>query len=315
MKDTNINGLQPGDEVNGEFAVRSKKLLPYRDGTGCFLGLTLANKTGQVEGRVWEQADEVNKCCRAGDVVRVSGRVAEYKGTIQLNLTAVGKCPDDEVVPERFIPSTGVPAKKVWEDWLNIASSIGNPHLKQLLTLMANDHNLLQCLAASPAAKRNHHAKLGGLWEHSLGMVKAAEGMAAAYSQVNRDLLITGALLHDIGKIEEFRARADIEYTDAGRLLGHIILGVELVNRYIAKVPGFPKTLRLKLLHMIVSHHGQYEWQSPKRPKFLEAAILHQLDMMDAQVDMFTEAAAGRDDTEDNWAGWVRGLDRYVFCG
>ena len=314
MKDTNINGLQPGDEVNGEFAVRSKKLLPYRDGTGYFLGLTLANKPARWKAECGSRLMRLINAAGPA-MVRVSGRVAEYKGTIQLNLTAVGKCPDDEVVPERFIPSTGVPAKKVWEDWLNIASSIGNPHLKQLLTLMANDHNLLQCLAASPAAKRNHHAKLGGLWEHSLGMVKAAEGMAAAYSQVNRDLLITGALLHDIGKIKEFRARADIDYTDAGRLLGHIILGVELVNRYIAKVPGFPKTLRLKLLHMIVSHHGQYEWQSPKRPKFLEAAILHQLDMMDAQVDMFTEAAAGRDDTEDNWAGWVRGLDRYVFCG
>lgn len=315
MEGTNINGLQPGDEVSGEFAVRSKKLLPYRDGTGYFLGLTLADKTGQVEGRVWENAEEVNNCCRAGDVVRVTGWAAEYKGTVQLNLTTVEKCPDDEVVPERFIPSTGVPAEKVWEDWLNIASTIGNPHLKQLLTLMANDHNLLQCLAASPAAKRNHHAKLGGLWEHSLIMVKAAEGIAAVYPQIDRDLLITGALLHDIGKLEEFRAGADIEYTDAGRLLGHIVLGVELVSRYIAKVPGFPETLRLKLLHMIVSHHGHYEWQSPKRPKFLEAAILHQLDMMDAQVEMFTEAANGRENTEDNWTRWVRGLDRYVFCG
>ena len=146
-------------------------------------------------------------------------------------------------------------------------------------------------------------------------MVKAAEGVAAAYPQIDRDLLITGALLHDIGKIEELQARADIDYTDAGRLLGHIVLGVEIVSCYMAKVPGFPETLRLKLLHMIVSHHGQYEWQSPKRPKFLEAAILHQLDMMDAQVNMFNEAAAGRDDNVDNWTGWARGLDRNVFCG
>ncbi len=315
MDGTIVNSLQPRDEVNGVFALRSKKLLPYRDGPGYFLVLNLADKTGQVEGRVWERAEKVSNCCRAGDVIRVTGRAAEYKGTIQLNITAVEKCPDDEVVPERFIPSTGIPAAKVWEAWLNIASSIDNRHLKQLLTLMANDHNLLQCLATSPAAKRNHHAKLGGLWEHSQGMVKAAEGVAAAYPQVDRDLLITGALLHDIGKIEELQARADIDYTDAGRLLGHIVLGVEIVSCYMAKVPGFPETLRLKLLHMIVSHHGQYEWQSPKRPKFLEAIILHQLDMMDAQVDMFTEAAAGRDDNEDNWTGWARGLDRYVFCG
>jgi len=310
-----LKNLKPGDEINGVYAVRSKKLLPYRDGSGFFLGLTLADKTGQVEGRVWEQAEEVNNCCRAGDVVRVAGRAVEYNGTIQLNLTSVEKCSGDQAVPERFIPSTGITPEKVRESWLNIAATVKNTHLKQLLMLMANDHDLMESVAVSPAAKRNHHATLGGLWQHSMGIVKAAEGIAAVYSKVDRDLLVTGALLHDIGKIEEYRVRADIDYTDAGRLLGHIVLGVEIVNRYIAKLTGFPETLRIKLLHMIVSHHGQYEWQSPKRPKFLEAAVLHQLDMIDAQVDMFGGEAAGREDSDDNWSQWVKGLDRYVFCG
>ncbi len=315
MDNTTINNLQPGAEVNGIYALRGKRLLPYRDGTGYFLKLTLADKTGQVEGIAWEQAEEINNCCRPGDVVRVTGRVAEYNGAVQLNLTSVARCQDDMVVPEKFIPSTGVTKEKVWETWLNIASTIDNPYLKQLLFLMANDHKLVEAVTKSPAAKRNHHALLGGLWQHSISMVKAAEKMAAVYPQVDRDLLVTGALLHDIGKTEEFRVRAGIDYTDAGRLLGHIILGTVLADRYISRVPGFPKVLRLKLLHMIASHHGQYEWQSPKRPKFLEAAILHQLDMMDTQVDMFNEAITGRENKEDNWTGWVRGLDRYVFCG
>jgi len=312
---TSINNLQPGDEVSGVYALRGKKLLPYRDGTGFFLRLTLADKTGRVEGLVWEQAEEINNCCRAGDVVKVTDRVTEYNGTIQLNLASVEKCPDDQVVPERFIPPAGITREEVWETWLNIAATIKTPHLKQLLLLMANDHNLMEAMAGSPAAKHNHHALLGGLWQHSRGIVKAAEGVVAAYPRVDRDLLVTGALLHDIGKIEEYRVRADIDYTDAGRLLRHIVLGAGLVDRYIARVPGFPAVLRLKLLHMIVSHHGQYEWQSPKRPKFLEAAILHQLDMIDAQVDMFGAAVSGRKDPVDAWTGWIRSLDRYVFCG
>lgn len=315
MSNTKLDNLTPGQEISGTYAVRSKKLLPYRDGSGYFLGLILVDKTGQVEARVWEQAEEINGCCRVGDVVKVTGQVTEYNGAVQLHISSLEKCADQETLPEKFIPSAGIPPGEIWETWLNYAVSIKNPHLKQLLTLMANDQNFRELLVQCPAAKRNHHALLGGLWQHTMGIVKAAEGIAAVYPQVDRDLLITGALLHDIGKIEEYKCRANIDITDAGRLLGHIVLGVGLVDRYIAQVPDFPEVLRLKLLHMIVSHHGRYEWQSPKRPKFLEAAILHQLDMIDAQVYMFSEAAAGREETEDPWTGWVRGLDRYVFCG
>ncbi|NMB10607.1 MAG: HD domain-containing protein [Tissierellia bacterium] len=159
--------------------------------------------------------------------------------------------------------------------------------------LMANDHKLMHSMAASPAARRNHHAFRGGLWEHSLDVVKAAEGIAAVYPQVDRDLLVTGALLHDIGKVEEYQVNGGIDFTDAGRLLGHIVMGVGIVDSFIARLAGFPEGLRLKLLHMIVSHHGRYEWQSPKKPKFLEADILHQLDMIDSRVDMYNKAGNG----------------------
>jgi 3'-5' exoribonuclease len=311
----NLNSIKPGDEISGVYVLRGKKLLPYRDGSGYFLGLTLADKTGQVEGRVWEQAEEVYGRCRAGDVVEITGRVTEYNGSVQLQITSLTRCDDEQVAPERFIPSSGITREEVREEWLRIAGTINNPYLKQLLILVARDPDLLNAFAACPAARRNHHALLGGLWQHSLGVAKAAEGIAAVYPRVDRDLLVTGALLHDIGKIEEYRAGTDINITDAGRLLGHIVLGAGLVDRLIAQIPGFPRVLRLKLLHMIVSHHGRYEWQSPKRPKFLEAAILHQLDMIDAQVDMFGEAAAAREDAEDSWTGWIKSLDRFVFCG
>jgi len=309
-----LNNLQPGEEISSIFALRGKKLLPYRSGAGHFLALTLGDKTGQMEGRVWEQAVEINNLCRVGGVIKITGQVVVYNGSTQLNISAVEKCDGAEIQAEDFIPSHSFSPGEVRETWLNITDSLDDPYLRQLLAMMAENHLFISGLAECPAAKRNHHAIMGGLWEHSLGMARAAEGMSSVYPQVRRDLLVAGALLHDIGKLEEFQCRADIEYTDAGRLMGHIVLGIGMVDRCIDRILDFPETLRLKLLHMIASHHGQYEWQSPKRPKFMEAAILHQLDMIDSQVAMFTEAVDGRETVEDSWTGWVRGLDRYVYC-
>src|SRR5690606_1799095 len=135
--------------------------------------------------------------------------------------------------------------------------------------------------------KSHHQAYLGGLLEHTLNVMELAEGIAATYEGIDRDLLLTGALFHDIGKVYEYRYDVAIDYTDAGRLLGHIVMGTNLIHDQIKAIPDFPETLKLKLLHMIVSHHGKYEWQSPKRPKFVEAAILHQADYLDAEIDKF----------------------------
>ncbi len=145
-------------------------------------------------------------------------------------------------------------------------------------------------------------------------MAKTAEQIAAVYPCLDRDLLVTGALLHDLGKVEEYSFHTSIDFTDEGHLLGHIVLGTQMLDKYINQLPNFPELLRLKLLHMIVSHHGQYEWQSPKRPKFLEAAILHHLDMMDTAVDMFNTAVVSHENPDDDWTGWVKGLDRSIFC-
>ncbi|MGQ9824818.1 MAG: HD domain-containing protein [Desulfotomaculales bacterium] len=146
-----------------------------------------------------------------------------------------------------------------------------------------------------------------------MNVAAAADGIAKNYPRADRDLLVAGAFLHDIGKVQEYRCRGAVEQTDEGRLLGHIGSGALLVDRAIARVPDFPEELRLKLLHMIVSHHGRYEWQSPKRPKFLEAAQLHQPDLLDAQADMFFSAAAAREDKESPWTGWVNGLKEVRF--
>jgi 3'-5' exoribonuclease len=290
MNDLLVNQIRPGVNVRGVFALKSKKLLPYREAPGHFLAVTLADRTGSVEGRVWEGAEEVGAHLKVGDIVAVEALAVAYNGSVQLRIVSIVK-KNGLIDPTRFIPSAeGLEEARV--KLQQLIDSLTNPHLKALPSLIFSNRDFYEafCLAA-------------------------ADGIAGSYPQADRDLLVAGGILHDVGKVHEYRCRGAIEQTDEGRLLGHIVSGALLMDRYIARVPGFPEDLRLKLLHILISHHGRYEWQSPKRPKFLEAALLHQLDLLDAQADMFSRAAAGREDKESPWTGWVKGLDRYVYCG
>lgn len=314
MAEIFIEQLKPGQTVEATFVLKVKKLLPIRSGTGHYLAVVLGDRTGQLEGRVWESAYEIDQACRVGDIVKVQGQVTEYNGSAQIQISAMSACPNCAADPNRFIPSSTLDLDTAREKLFSIISSLANQHLKRLLSLIFSDEVFFQSLLTAPAAKRNHHATIGGLLEHSLGIAAAAEQIAPVYPKIDRDLLVAGALLHDIGKVEEYSCGTDIDFTNEGRLLGHIVLGAQLLERYISRLPDFPQDLRLKLLHMIISHHGQYEWQSPKRPKFLEAAVLHHLDMIDAEVDMFSTAVARRENRDDFWTGWVKGLDRYVYC-
>lgn len=314
MTDIFIEQLLSGQEVNGTFALRVKKLLPLRSGTGHYLAVVLGDKTGQMEGRVWEAVNEIYEDCQAGDIVQVKGQVTEYNGKMQIQIAAMFPCRSDAIDPRRFIPSSAIDLEDAINNLHSLVNSLQNEHLKKLLSLILEDEDFFNTFLTVPAAKRNHHATIGGLLEHSLGLANAAHQLAPVYPQMDRDLLVAGALLHDIGKVEEYDFSTDIDFTDEGRLLGHIVIGSQMLERYMNQLTGFPQDLRLKLLHMIVSHHGQYEWQSPKRPKFLEAALLHHLDMIDAAVDMFSTAVASRENPNDNWTAWVKGLDRYIFC-
>ncbi|MBP7331760.1 MAG: HD domain-containing protein [Firmicutes bacterium] len=314
MMDIFIEHLKPGQKVNGIFALRSKKLLPLRSGAGHYLAVVLGDKTGQVDGRVWEAVYEIHQGCRTGDIVRVQGQVEEYNGKVQINISSMPVCRDTDIDPARFIPMSKLDPDSARDKLYAVTDSLRNRQLRDLLSLIFADVDFIKALLISPAAKRNHQATIGGLLEHSLGVAAAAAQISPLYPQIDRDLLVAGALLHDIGKVEEYRTGADIDFTDEGRLLGHIVLGVQLLDKYISRLPDFPEEMRIKLLHMIVSHHGQYEWQSPKRPKFLEAAVLHHLDMIDAGVDMFSSAADSRENQDDRWTGWIKGLDRHVFC-
>lgn len=202
------------------------------------------------------------------------------------------------------------------DDFMTLAFSVNSRFIKRLFVEIFSDYQWIQKFCLAPASKIYHQAYEGGLLDHSLKVALSANRIADIYPFLDRDLLIAGALLHDSGKVEELeKGQEAIVYTDAGRLLGHIVLGISFLENKISKIKDFPEALRLKLLHMIAAHHGQYEWQSPKRPKFIEAQILHHLDMIDAAVDMFGRASEEKKNKEDSWSVWAKGLNRKVYPG
>jgi len=313
-----VSDLEAGQKIKSTFMVISRRLGNFRDRSGYFLSMVLGDKTGQVEAKLWDGGEEFYGRCREGDIVVVTGETAEYRGSLQLYLDTVEVCGDEGWDPVEFLPASSRDTGEMLDELHDIISTVKNPCLRRLLDSFFTDRAWVERFSTAPAAKRYHQAHIGGLLEHTLNVARAALKILEIYPHVDADLLLTGAIIHDFGKIEEFKYDRLIDYTDEGRMLGHIVLGIKMVGSRIDEIPDFPEKLRLKVLHMIASHHGEYEWQSPKRPKFLEAALVHQLDLMDAVVDVFTRAKAEKENdsgSDGNWTSWVRALGRYVYTG
>ncbi|ACV62649.1 metal dependent phosphohydrolase [Desulfofarcimen acetoxidans DSM 771] len=313
MKIQYIENIRHGLPVDSVYLLQSKRLQGFRGKAGKFLLVVLGDRTGSVEARIWENGEELYDKFNPGDLVKISADTGEFKGKLQLNISSINIYRGKDVDWSAFLPVSPKDKKEMLKSMDSIIMSINNPDLAALLNLFFSDSEWLNKYSTAPAAKKHHQAYLGGLLEHSLNVAQACQQIARVYTQINRDLLLTGAILHDVGKIDEYKYERMIDMSDQGRLLGHIIIGIQMVDRAIEALPGFSDNLRLKLLHMIASHHGEYEWQSPKRPKFLEAYLLHQLDLLDARVDAFTRAAEDRVDSDEAWSDWVKDLERYIY--
>ncbi|MFZ5643435.1 MAG: 3'-5' exoribonuclease YhaM family protein [Bacillota bacterium] len=315
MSRISISDIKSGMKLVSRFIIKGKKLTPFKGKQGHFLTLTLGDGTGQVEAKVWEKAEEANGLVNAGDLVEIKGSVLEYNGALQINIVNMRVCPESEFDPREFLPSSPRDVGEMLAELTGMIDSIENVHLKSLLLNFFNDKDWERDFCVAPAAKANHQAYLGGLLEHTLNISRAALSMARLYPRLDKDILLTGCILHDIGKINEYTYKRHIDFTDEGRLLGHIITGVSEVDRRIRSLEGdgFPEDLRLKVLHIITSHHGLYEWQSPKKPKFLEAAVVHVLDMLDTVVDTFSKAVDENNDPNVSWSPWNRALERHVY--
>jgi 3'-5' exoribonuclease len=250
-----------------------------------YLNLILGDKTGQVESRVWDPGDaRIAKDFERGDTVKVRGCVSRFDDRLQMKVEHLRKTVAGEVEKSDLLPCTTYNVNELWQKLLGFVESFTNPHLKLLLKTLLADAGLAQAYREAPAAKQLHHAWLGGLLEHVVSLLALADRVAPHYPILDRDLVLTGVELHDIGKVRELAWDIGFEYTVEGTLLGHIEMGVELVGKTIDGLPGFPPRLRTLVLHTILSHHGKLEFGSPKLPMIPEALVLNFVDDLDAKM-------------------------------
>ena len=313
MKKHFINEIKAGDLIDDIFVLSEKILAQKKDGNN-FLNVTLSDKTGTIKGVVWDNVDKITAGVTSGDFVHIKGNVNDYKGSLQLVIKKMETFSADEVDPADFLPMTRRNIESMFERLLRITSSVETACLKKLIQAFWNDKEFVRKFNTAPAAKKMHHAYIGGLLEHTLSMVSLADKVAGHYSGINRDLLIAGAMLHDIGKTEEFEYQFRIDYSDQGRLLNHIVIGIEMLDEKLLEIKDFPEEKMLLLKHMIVSHHGTREFGSPEPPKTIEAVILNYIDEIDSKVNGIRDFMASEDPNE-SWTSYHRLLGRHFYKG
>ncbi len=316
MKDIYIADLMGFDEGKGFdsfFLVLAKQQRTTRQNKP-YLNLTLGDKSGQIEGRVWEPGDpRIAKVFERGDLVKVRGSVSRFDDRAQVKVDQLRLALAGEADKTDMLPATSRDIGELWEALEAGIASLTDPDLKRLVEAVFADRAVTQAFREAPAARQLHHAWLGGLLEHVVSLLGLADRVAAQYPMLDRDLLVTGVILHDIGKIRELSWDTGFDYTVEGVLLGHIQMGVELVEKTIAGLPGFPGRLRTLVLHMILSHHGKMEFGSPKLPMIPEALVLNFVDDLDAKMQAMAsefERSAREGRAPDELTGKVWALDQ-----
>jgi 3'-5' exoribonuclease len=281
-----VADLVTGSRVEGRFLVARKELRQGGRG-GQFLDLTLCDATGRVTARVWDNAAAAAERFAQGDVVWVVGAAETYRDELQVRVDRIEVVSPEQADPSDFLPRSAKDIGELEKRLAETVKSVKNDHLRGLLMAFFRDPEFRKRFCSAPGAKALHHAYIGGLCEHTVEVVELCEKVAEVYPQLDRDLLVTAAILHDIGKTEELTWTAAFDYSDAGNLLGHLVLGERMVRERADGIEGFPEELKLLLSHMILSHHGTGEFGSPKAPMTAEAIALHHAEDLDAKVNMF----------------------------
>ena len=312
MKNIFVTQIKERDWVDGVFLVGDKTLAMAKNGKP-YMTLRLADRSGEVEGRVWDRVDELAATFEKNDFIAIKAKASVYLGKMQLVIQELTPVPEAEVDLADFLPVSDRPVAEMREELAERVAALDNPHLKALMEAFLADDEFMAGYTAAPAAKAMHHVYLGGLLEHSLAVATLACDVSRRYPGVDRDLLIVGALLHDIGKVDELRYERSFDYSDEGKLIGHLVMGVEMIGEKIQGLPGFPSKLAMILKHLLLSHHGQYEYGSPKRPKTLEAVVLNFIDDLDSKINGVSSHIAKEPDREGSWTSYHRLYDRYFF--
>jgi 3'-5' exoribonuclease len=307
--------LEAGEPVRGPFVVASLQLRPFRNREGQYLDLRLSDSTGEVVGRMWEGAEEAAACVTPGRVCLVEGRVEEYRGQLQVVVGTLRPCEEDEYEAADFVRCASRPVEEMVAELFERIEEVGDPHLRALLDSIFAEEEFLERFVRAPGASRLHHACRGGLLEHTLSVVRLALEAARSHPGLHRDLLLTGALLHDLGKVFELEGETHFTYSTAGRFCGHIVLNDRFVTRRLEAIPGFPEDMAYLLTHMLLSHHGALEWGAPVKPKTPEAWALHYADNLDAKVQIVEDIRAQHSEGEALWSDWQRFLEGEVYLG
>ncbi len=307
-----VSSIKDRDPVNSVFLVKDKIMAMAKNGKP-YMNLRLMDKSGDIEAKLWDNVELLDKQFDKDDFVNVRGKASVYMNKMQVVIAEIGRLAEEEVSLSDFLPVSPRSIDEMRQELADVVAALVNPHLRGLMQAFLSDEPFMKQYCAAPAAKGMHHVYLGGLLEHSLALVKLVKVITPLYQGINVDLLTTGALLHDVGKIHEMSFERAIDYTDVGKLLGHITIGVELVEEKIRQVDGFPKELGMLLKHMLLSHHGQYEYGSPKRPKTVEATVLNYLDDMDSKINGIQTHIAKESASTSRWSAHHRLYDRYYF--
>lgn len=308
MKTGFVAELLSDQTITTFFLVHEKEIRNTREGRA-YLRLELGDRSGTVEARMWDQFEAVAKDINRDDFVKVQARVELYRNRPQLSVIQVRVAKPEEIDIADYLAHTPYDVEKMWADLSAHANSIQNPWLKKLVLQVINDPVTARCYKRAPAAKVMHHAYIGGLLEHVVGLCGMANVVAGHYPELDVNLLLTAAILHDVGKLEELCYERAIGYTTPGQLLGHIVLELETVTRAMGKIEGFPAPLKTVVQHLLISHHGQYEFGSPKLPMIREAMVFHYLDDLDSKMAAVRVALA-TPSGDDEWSSYSSALGR-----
>ncbi|WP_250277314.1 3'-5' exoribonuclease YhaM family protein [[Clostridium] colinum] len=303
-----ISDFKIDETIVEHYLCKKKQTLKSRTGKN-YLSLLLQDKTGTINAKVWDLNNQIQSF-EENDFIKIDATVLSYQNELQLTVRKIRRSQEGEYDPMDYIPSTDKNIEELYQKIVNIINSLKNNFIKSLLeNIYIKNDTIREKFKTHSAAKTMHHSYMGGLLEHSLSICQICDFLSSHYPYVNRDLLLASALLHDVGKMFELSPFPDNDYTDDGQLLGHIVIGVELITKECNNIPDFPHQLQSLLKHSILSHHGEYEFGSPKRPKTIEAFILHCADELDAKLKIYEDSIFS-DNTTCNWVGYHKMLAR-----
>lgn len=306
-----VKDLAAGTDLDETFAVRSVDVRQRRGG-GPYLAATLGDKTGEVTALVWQNVDRLRDILEPGRVVSVKGQVQRYNQQLQVVVRQAEALPSESVDDELFVRSSAVDPELLWERLITYIEEVNDADLRQLLFRIFSEPEVEELARSAPAARSMHHAFRSGLLEHTVSVTAVGRQLARHY-ELDQDLVVAGCLLHDLGKIWELELGASIEYTDNGRLIGHIPMETLFVDKKIGELEAFPSETRRQLLHIILSHHGEYEFGSPRRPKTPEALLVHMVDNLDSKMAGMMEAIAAQGADDEAWTPYSRILERHIY--